>query len=81
MNIKTNEDLEMVKLMENAVRDLARQRALLIKGGVMTEDEMTDFINEKGEKYGKKYDRMSIPDIVIEAIGEAIGIVKEKADK
>ena len=72
------EDKIMREHLEETVKMLAMERAMLIKTDVMTEEEVTEFINEAGEKYAKKYDEMNPFEIVIEKMMEIIKKVEEE---
>ena len=68
------------KHLEDAVKNLAMQRAMLMKLDVMTEEEITGLINEFGEKYAKKYEKMGVLDIMLEAMVETLIEIKERSE-
>ena len=41
--------------LKDAVRELAMQRVMLIKLKVMSEDEITEFINKYGDEFTKEF--------------------------
>jgi hypothetical protein len=61
---------------EDVIRELAMQRAMLLKLGIMTEEEITDFLNEKGAKYTKRYQDMDPVEIMLDRVGDMIEEVK-----
>ena len=64
-------ELDMVAMLairglaEISIKELSRARALMLKTGA-NEKDVTEFINRTGEKYAKKYDGMSLEQIVKE---------------
>lgn len=66
----SREDRMMIEHLEKTVKQLAMERAMILKTEVMDEDEVTKFINEKGEKYAKKFERMGVGDIIFEGLME-----------
>ena len=70
--MRDSNDMTMIKDLESMVKMLARQRAMMIKTHVMTEEEMTEFLNEKGTKYADKYGSMKPHEIIIELASEVM---------
>lgn len=62
---------EIINVFEDLIRELAMQRDMIVKLGIMTLEEVTDFLTEKGTKYAEHYAPMSEADIMLERI-EAI---------
>ena len=81
MDEKARAEKEAIDMLERAIRNLAQQRAMLMKLEIMNEEEITDFINEKGAKYGRKYDSMNPAQIMIEALGELAEMVEKERRK
>ena len=65
---KVNESI--IEHLEHTVQMLAMERAMVMKLDVMSEEEVTKFINQVGEKYARKYARMSAVDIIFEQMME-----------
>lgn len=55
---------------EDVVRELAMQRVILLKLEIMDEEEITEFMNEKAEKYTKKYEAMNPVEIMLDRLKE-----------
>lgn len=75
----SNEELdENIKWhFEDVIRELAMQRAMLLKLGIMTEEEITEFLNEKGAEYTKRYEDMEPLEIMLDRVGDMIEEVKK----
>ena len=68
------------EMIDFCVKKLAMTRALVIKTEEMTEQEVTDIINKAGERYGNKYNSMSLDAILLEEIGEMLIHAAQKED-
>ena len=66
-----NNDKEMMKILEDNVRDLARTRAMLIATG-KDEEFVTEKINEFGEKWGSKFEKMEPIALMLDLIEAGI---------
>ena len=65
-------DGNVVHDFEQMIKGLARTRAIMIQTHVMTEEEITEFLNVKGAEYGKHYGSMRAPEILMEMIDELL---------
>ena len=71
-NIKAN--------FEDVIRELAMQRVMILKLNVMSEEEVTKMMNEKGEEYTKKYEAMHPLEIMLDRVGDMIEEVKKNGE-
>ena len=74
-------DRAMIEHLEQVVKQLALERAMILKTKVMSEEEVTEFINEKGEKYAKKYARMNPLAIILEMVVDMTSHLEEVEDE
>ncbi len=66
----TKEDKVLVEHLESAVKQLAMERAMILHLGIMDEEDIGKFLNEKGEEYTLKYMSMNPVDIMLEGLVE-----------
>lgn len=62
------QDMEIRKHFEDVIREVSMQRVMLLKLGIMEEEEITEFMNEKAEKYTKKYEAMNPVEIMLDRL-------------
>ena len=74
-------DNDIIRVFEGVVKELAMQRDMIIKLNVMTEEEVTNFLNEKGKAYAEHYAPMTEADIMLERIEEILKGMSEGGHK
>ncbi|MBQ1296756.1 MAG: hypothetical protein IIY21_22115 [Clostridiales bacterium] len=62
------QDMEIRKHFEDVIREVSMQRVMLLKLGIMEEEEIAEFMNEKAEKYTKKYEAMNPVEIMLDRL-------------
>ena len=71
-----NVDENIKAHFEDVIRELAMQRVMILKLGIMSEEEITKMMNEKGAEYTKKYEKMHPLEIMLDRVGDMIEEVK-----
>ena len=71
---------EIIEQLGRCVKELAKERAMILKLGIMTEEQVTQYINDEGVKYAEKYEEMSEGEILVESFIELLQSV-EKSGK
>ena len=71
-----NVDENIKAHFEDVIRELAMQRVMILKLGIMSEEEITKMMNEKGAEYTEKYEKMHPLEIMIDRVGDMIEEVK-----